>query len=186
MTPREFDRAEFEEGWRFELINGVLIVSPRPLKNERDPNEELGRWLRNYKEFHPEGSALDATVPEEMVATRQSRRAADRVIWAGLGRQPRESDVATIIAEFVSKGKRDRKRDYEDKRDEYLEIGVKEYWVMDRFTRTMTVFFSQAGKIRRRVIRENQTYTTDLLPGFELPLAKLLALADSWVDADEE
>ncbi len=30
MTPAEFDRAEFEDGWRYELINGVLIVSPIP------------------------------------------------------------------------------------------------------------------------------------------------------------
>jgi hypothetical protein len=50
MTPSEFDRADFEDGWRYELISGVLIVSPIPSLSERDPNEELGRWLRNYQE----------------------------------------------------------------------------------------------------------------------------------------
>lgn len=44
LTPDEFDAAEFEEGWRDELIHGVLVVSPPPLRKERDPNEELGRW----------------------------------------------------------------------------------------------------------------------------------------------
>jgi hypothetical protein len=24
ITPREFDHADFEEGWRYDLINGVL------------------------------------------------------------------------------------------------------------------------------------------------------------------
>jgi len=37
MTPPQFDRAEFLDGWRYELINGVLIVSSTPLRNERDP-----------------------------------------------------------------------------------------------------------------------------------------------------
>src|SRR6266446_289799 len=38
MTAHEFDRADFEEGWRYELVNGVLIVTPIPLENEADPN----------------------------------------------------------------------------------------------------------------------------------------------------
>src|SRR5437762_10498119 len=50
MTPREFDRTEFERGYRYELINGVLVVSRAPLENERDPNDEMGRRLRNYQE----------------------------------------------------------------------------------------------------------------------------------------
>ena len=35
--------------------------------------------------------------------------------------------------EFVASGKRNIKRDYEEKRDEYLALGVSEYWVIDRF-----------------------------------------------------
>ncbi len=42
LTTAEFDRARFREGWRYELINGVLVVSPTPSRKERDPNEELG------------------------------------------------------------------------------------------------------------------------------------------------
>src|SRR3954454_19029390 len=59
LTPEEFDRADFKKGWRYELINEVLVVSPSTSRNERDPNEELGRWLRNYQEYHPQGTALD-------------------------------------------------------------------------------------------------------------------------------
>ena len=32
LTPAEFDRAEFEEGWRYELINGVLARNKPGLK----------------------------------------------------------------------------------------------------------------------------------------------------------
>lgn len=187
MTPREFDRADFEEGWRYELIHGVLVVSPSPLIQERDPNEELGRWLRNYQESHPSGSALNATVNEQTVRVKRQRRRVDRTIWAGLGRLPRPKEKPTIAVEFVSRGKRNRQRDYEEKRDELIELGVEEYWIIDRFERTLTVFLRTAsGGYRKRVIKESQVYRTPLLPGFELPLARLLALSDRWPEDDEE
>ena len=186
MTPREFDQADFVEGYRYELVRGVLIVSPSPLENERDPNEQLGHLLRTYLETHAEGEALNATLPEQTVRTKANRRRADRVIWAGLGRLPRRRDKPSIVVEFVSAGKKDRTRDYEEKRDEYLEMGVKEYWIFDRFQRTLTVYAARGGKVKKQVIREKQIYTTDLLPGFELPLAKLFAFADRWPEAEEE
>lgn len=180
MTAREFDRAEFVDGWRYELINGVLVVSSTPSLNERDPNQALGRWLLNYQEGHPQGSALDFTIHEHTVVTGHNRRRADRVIWAGLGRLPRKNEVPSVVAEFVSAGKRNLLRDYEAKRDEYLASGVQQYWVIDRFQRTLIVFTRQGRKTRKRVYREDEIFTTDLLPGFELPLARLFALANRW------
>jgi Uma2 family endonuclease len=186
MTLQEFDVASFVEGWRYELIDGVLIVSPIPREQERDPNGELEYLLRKYKEEHPQGACLNKTLYEHTVRTRKNRRRADRVIWAGLGRLPRRHEAPTIIAEFVSKGKRDRLRDYEEKRDEYLAIQVAEYWVIDRFERIMTVFRKAGSKVKKQIVREHQVYTTDLLPGFELPLARLFTIADEWEETETE
>ncbi len=180
LTLREFDAADFEGGWRYELIHGVLVVSPAPLRKERDPNEELGRWLRNYAESHPAGAAMDATFYEETVITPTERRRADRAIYAGLGRKPGEGETPTIVVEFVSAGKRNLIRDYEEKRDEYLAIGVREYWIIDRFARRMTIHVPGEEAPTTRVVNEQEVYTTDLLPGFELPLGKLLERADCW------
>ncbi len=180
LTGEEFDAADFEEGWRYELINGVLVVSPPPLEQERDPNEQLGHWLRTYQESHPNGAVLDATLPEHIIVTGENRRRVDRAIWCGLGRLPTESDIPAIAVEFVSEGRANIRRDYELKRDEYLSAGVREYWVIDRFRRTMTVFARRGDKMQPRVIPVGETYTTELLPGFDLPLSRLLALADRW------
>jgi Uma2 family endonuclease len=185
LTPREFDEAEFADDWRYELIDGVLVVTPPPLEEERGPNDALGHWLRTYQETHLEGHHLDDTLPEQTVRTARNRRRADRVIWAGLGRRPRRGEKPTIIAEFVSAGKRDRLRDLEEKRDEYIALSVSEYWIIDRFERHMLVYGKQGKKTRKQTIGEDETYTTPLLPGFELPLGKLLALADAWGEGDE-
>ena len=50
MSLDEFESTEFEPGYRYELIHRVLVVTPPPLEEERDANEELGHWLRNYQE----------------------------------------------------------------------------------------------------------------------------------------
>ena len=179
MTPEEFAAVEdWDELYKFELVHGVLIVVPPPPEGERGPNSRLDQWLWNYHDDHPNGSSLDDTLPEQELETLSGIRRADRVIWCGLGRQPKpKKDVPAIVIEFVGKHSRDRKRDYDEKRSEYAAIGVKEYWVIDRFRRTMTVC---RGKTKKQVFKESETYCPELLPGFELPLAKLLEIADRW------
>jgi len=188
MTPEEFQTAEnWDENYVYELINGVLIVSPPPGEGERGPNGLLDYELRDYQKRHPQGSALDYTLPEQDIRIGNTIRRADRAIWAGLGRIPNvRRDVPTIAIEFVSDSRRDRLRDYEQKRDEYLSVGVREYWVIDRFRRQMTVYRPDGEDFSEQVVAEGQRYATPLLPGFELDLEKLLAEADKLADALDE
>ena len=88
-----------------------------------------------------------------------------------------EQDVPAIVIEFISRRSRDRHRDYVEKRLEYAIVGIREYWVIDRFRREMTVF---RGKEQEVIVREGGTYQTDLLPGFELALDRLLAEAGQY------
>ena len=181
MSPEEFDAVEdWADDYNYELVHGVLVVVPPVSAGERGPNERLGHWLLTYQEMHPLGSSLDLTLPENLIRTADGRRRADRVIWTGLGRTPNvKKDRPSIGIEFVSVGKRDFQRDYVDKRDEYLAAGLSEYWIIDRFRRKMTVVRWAADRVVEIVVTECEVYTTALLPGFELPLAKLLAVADA-------
>ncbi|HEV3163975.1 MAG TPA: Uma2 family endonuclease [Isosphaeraceae bacterium] len=182
MTPEEFDAiTEYDPIYDYELVHGVLVVNPIPSEMEAEPNELLGGLLFDYQEHHPQGSALDLTLQDRYIRLPNSRRKADRVIWAGLGRRPHpRDDVPTIIVEFVSPGKANWRRDYIEKRHEFLALGVREYWVIDRFRRTLTVYRDLPGAEGETVILEPQSYAPPLLPGFDLPLARLLAAADAW------
>ncbi len=180
MTPEEFDAAlDYDENYRYELIHGVLVVSPIPLPQETGPNELLGHRLLMYQESHPQGANLDLTLPQEYVKVRGGRRLADRLIWAGRGYVPDpRRDTASIAAEFVSAGRRNRRRDYTEKRRDYQEAGLKEYWIIDRFQRTLTVIQFRGRKPWSKIILENEVYESPFLPGFQVPLAKLLQAAD--------
>ncbi|MDR3619537.1 MAG: Uma2 family endonuclease [Paludisphaera borealis] len=188
MKPEEFDAipaSEFVRGYRYEIINGVLVVTPPVGNAEADPNDDLGHLLRTYLESHEAAKPFDRTMPERHVPGTPNRRRCDRAVWVGLGRLPdTERDVPAIVIEFVSSGRRDAFRDYEEKREEYLAAGVKEYWIIDRFRRVMTVY--KTKKTRKSstttydIVTEGQSYETPLLPGFSLPLARLLEKADQW------
>ena len=180
MTPEEFDALDdWDENYRYELVNGVLIVVPPAGAGERSPNDELGYLLRSYMDTDAGASVMDETMFEQTIVCGDNRRRADRAIWTGLGRAPDPlRDTPSIVIEFVSKSRRDRRRDYEVKRGEYLDAGVREYWVIDRYARKMTVFRPGGEKI----VPEQGIYSTDLLPGFELPLSRLLSKADPYRD----
>jgi len=188
MTADEFDAwpmHDCDRRFRYELIRGVLVVTPPPGNGEVDPNQYLGYLLIGHQENHPQGRIVDKTLSEQTVPAGENRRRCDRAIWVGLGRVPNpEVDFPAIVVEFVSGSRRDFIRDYEEKRDEYRQAGAREYWIIDRFRRMMAVYrFTRGDAPPETVLTVAATgsYQTDLIPGFVLPLGRLLQAADDWV-----
>ena len=181
MTAAEFDAVDYEDcdpGFRYELLRGVLIVSPIPSNGHEAIIDELGRLLNDYRIDHDDGAACDGTLPSRYVATFTGRRIADRLIWCGLGRNVNEAeDPPTIAVEVVSEAARDRRRDYLEKRAEYRDAGVAEYWIVDRFARTVTVVEASGAE---RELGESDPLTTPLLPGFSLIPDDLFREARRW------
>jgi Uma2 family endonuclease len=83
--------------------------------------------------------------------------------------------------EFPSSRRADQRRDYEKQR-EYRESGVKEYWLIDRFARSMAVFSWRGRRWVKRTFGEKDLYRTPLLRGFELPLARLFERMDEFAN----
>jgi Uma2 family endonuclease len=188
MRADEFDAlTDYDDSFNYELINGVLVVTPMASSSERSPNELLGNWLYEYGKLDPAGKCIVKTLFEEYIRMHGNRRRAGRVIWVARAdyRPNPKTDIPTIVVEFVSAGKAAWQRDYVERRDEYLEAGVVEYWVVDRFRRVLAVYSQQTGQRSEQIVPENEVYRPALLPGFELPLAELLAAADWWSESDQ-
>ena len=68
----------------------------------------------------------------------------------------------------------------EIKRAESLATDVRGYWIIDRSRRIMSVYRNGPEGVATLIIEEADSCRTDLLPGFVLPISRLLARADDW------
>ena len=66
-----------------------------------------------------------------------------------------------------------------------MALKIDEYWIIDHFRRTLIVIRGKGKKQQEQIVPEGKVYKPALLPGFELPLADLLAVADRWAQADD-
>lgn len=186
LTPEEFDASSGTRGHRYELIQGVLVVTPMPGLRELDPNDHLGFLLRTYRETHALGFHLDLTVAEMTIRLGDNRRRPDRALGVGLGRLPGEDELPSIVVEFVSQGRQAAHRDYVEKRDEYAAHGIREYWIFDAFRSRLTVWQFEGDVRRPGEYGPDAVYQSPLLPGFDLPVGKILAIAQRWAPVDDE
>ncbi len=160
--------------------NGEPVVNPPAGPDSSRRNVSLGAQLWNWNQQTGLGVVFDSSaafsLPNSAVrGPDASWMTRDR--WEALPRIGRER-FAHLTPDFVVELR--SKRDYEEKRDEYRASGVREYWIIDRFRRIMRVHRRTPEERVEQVVREDETYQTDLLPGFALPLARLLRRTDSW------
>jgi Uma2 family endonuclease len=185
MTADQFFGCDdWQEPYFFELINGVVVATRTLPAPDAACNDELNHRLRNYMDDHPAGSCVDDTLYGVYVRTRTSVRRVGRAIWTGLGRVPQSrKDVPSIIIDFVLPGRAAYAWDVTDKAAEFITAGCREYWVMNRFERTFTIYLP-AGQ--QRMLSETGVLTTPLLPGLEITMRDLFAEADKYSTGREE
>ncbi len=87
-------------------------------------------------------------------------------------------DGADLVVEIVSAGGANRARDYRQKRSEYAEAGIAEYWIVDPETETITVLTLPAAAneyTEHGIFRAGESATSVLLPEFTVGVAACFA-----------
>lgn len=182
MTADEFDEARGQGGWRYELIDGRVYVSPKP----ELPQDRLIEWLdgqvREYRRSHPEvvnyaSQHARVYVPDRPEATQPEP---DLAAYQDF---PRHLPIGTInwrdlspilVAEVVSED--DPDKDLVRNVELYLEVpSIREYWILDPRADpnnpTLRVYRRRGQRWQRPIdIAPGETYTTRLLPDFTLLL----------------
>jgi Uma2 family endonuclease len=181
MTHEEFMAADYLEGYRYELIDGILQVHTTP----NLPHARLDWWLyRKLDRFSSEYSEIinmvlfrsrvvvpgrpGDTCPEPDLAAHRDFPL--HVPFADL----RWEDVhPLLVAEVLSPDNADK--DLSRNVELYWHVpSIKEYWILDGLTDpehpNLLVYRRFGQRWRTQEIGAGKTYTTRLLPGFQLLL----------------
>lgn len=183
MSLADFEHAEVQEGHLYELGRGVIVVSDVPNPVHLAQLLTIRRQFSAYEIAHP-GRIYGVVGGAECkiaLAALESERHPDLAIYktpfpAG------EEDVwavwiPEIVIEIVSSGS--GHRDYEEKREEYLQFGIQEYWIVDAERQEVLILRRVGGRWREKIIRPPETHRTRLLPGFEFACAPVFEAAAS-------
>jgi Uma2 family endonuclease len=182
LTLEEFLKADYQEGYQYELIEGRLFVSPVPDAPEGLVEDWLCTKLKDYAKAQPSiiNKVLQkarvfipgrprATCPEPDVAAYQDFPAHLPF------REIRWEDVSPLLtAEVLSAN--DPDKDLVRNVKLYRQVPtVREYWVLDTREdpeRPRLYVYRRRGRRWQRVItiEPGNTYTTNLLSGFALVL----------------
>lgn len=135
-----------DDAWekrREEIINGEVVMSPRPSWNHNQISSNIFRLFGNYlhgKKCTPIADGTDLYldeknrfVPDFMVVCDRSK-----IKWNGVHGDP------DLVAEVLSPGTgmSDKRR----KKDAYEKSGVPEYWIVDPANRSIEVYLLENGR----------------------------------------
>ena len=166
-----------DDGKRHELIDGEHCVTPSPDIRHQQIQGDLFGLIWTYLEAHPIGrvftarldvvfSKFDVVEPDVLYLSHD--RANDVLTPANIQGAP------DLVIEIGSPST--RQRDETIKRRLYERAGVPEYWVVDPDTEVVRVYRRDHGDFGRPIELSREAgdvLTTSLLPGLELPLARI-------------
>lgn len=180
MSLADFEHAEVQEGYLYELSRGVIIVSDIPHPRHLAQVQAIRDQIIVYRVVHrgPIHSVCAGSDCKVLVTDFESERHPDIAVYKTPpppGDDPWPVWVPEIVVEVISPGS--ERRDYEDKREEYLAFGIREYWIFNAETEEMLVLRRWGGRWREQTIRPGEIYRTRLLPGFEFDCAAVFAAA---------
>jgi Uma2 family endonuclease len=166
-----------EDGKRHELIDGEHYVAPTPNSRHQAISGNLFGLIWSYLQHHPIGRVFSAPldvifsdfdVVEPDVLYLSSQR------FAEIETSPWIKGAPNLVVEIGSPTT--RKRDETIKRRLYERFGVDEYWVIDPELDTIKVYRRTTDcyeRIAELTVENRDVLTTPLLPGLDLPLAKI-------------
>jgi len=170
MSLDDFDTAIAREGYRYELSRGVIVVAEIPGLPHLHVLDRLRMQIDNaVTPLRPKGVMVAAAMHcKLLIADYESERHPDLAVYFG---DPGESEnpwstwIPALVVEIVAADTEDC--DYHLKPEEYLALGVQEYWIVDPAKGEVLVRQRWRSQWRERIIRPPQRYSSQMLPDFE-------------------
>jgi Uma2 family endonuclease len=126
-----------DDGNKYELVHGNLFVTPPPDVQHELILAKVARILDAYVAEHGLGYVYR---PRSVIRALRSEVEPDLMVRLPHPRKDRRWErqpVPVLVVECISPST--RRRDHEQKRSFYMEIGVPDYWIIDPGTASITV-----------------------------------------------
>ncbi len=159
-----------DDGLRYEIVNGVLLMAPAPTPEHQSISVRLTHYLFVYVELAGLGRVFSAPIDVELEPKNVFQPDAVVILKSDLNRVAAKRimgapDLAVEIAS-QSTAAFDRVIKYEI----YARNGVPEYWIVRPDSRTIEVLVLAAGTYHSLgIFRGQQTLPSHIVP--ELPVA---------------
>jgi Uma2 family endonuclease len=178
LTIADWDAMPYEEGYRFEIIEGELFVSCSPGLTHQVVSDNLVVLLRNFLKLNPIGVAVSTP---GLVLNNYSGVIPDLVFFSHavrdeLVKNDRLHGPPSLVVEILSPGSSNIRRDRVVKLQLYAKHGVPEYWIIDLKNRAIERYVNQdSSLILQETLGEDDTLTTPALPGFSCRISEIFS-----------
>ena len=181
---------EYDDGTdnRYELVDGELVEVPPESEFNLFIAQVLGRKLEAFVTMRQvKLHSLELAVPaiEGMPLNRQPDLTVIRTehiqLLEQLGKaaitfeMPPPLFVAEVVSPYKNHNSENYKRDYVDKRQQYQERGIPEYWIIDPTQQLLTVLLLADGTYRATEFRKNQQIVSRTFPELKVTAAQILS-----------
>jgi Uma2 family endonuclease len=182
LFPSQGDWSEFEylcldTARLVELIDGNLKVLPMPTISHQAIVVFLLEILKAFVTERQLGKVLIAPLP--LLVRDKTFREPDVVCFSDDHVMPPDNKYlqgANLVVEVVSPDDESHDRDYREKRADYADVGIPEYWIVDPQTQRITVLVLEGRQYRiHGEFAPRQQATSVLLSGFGVQVSDVLA-----------
>lgn len=169
-TVHDLDALPANEWTRYEIINGELFVTRAPHHRHQQVCGKMFRHLDVWSEL----TGLRVTILSPGVLFSEADSVIPDVVWVSRERLAEIEDEAghltaapELVIEVLSEGKQNELRDKEAKLKLYSVQGVREYWIVDRFTKQVEVYRREKAQlVLVATLLGDDEITSPLLPEF--------------------
>ncbi len=162
------------EDRRYELLDGDLLLTPAPTPYHQRVAGHLFAALLEFVRSRSLGEVIVA--PCDVVLSRFDVVQpdilfvrADRLSIVG---EKNVQGAPDLVVEVLSPSTEERDREMKAKL--YARSGVRELWIVDPTAKTVELYAGSGGAFRRDALfAVADTVTSPLLPGLEIPLARV-------------
>lgn len=161
----EFDQLEKQDGWNYELIDNIVLMSPSPSREHQEISSNLHFSLRSTL-----ADTACRSLYEMDIQFNGNIYKPDMMVFCD-----KDATLPEIIFEILSPST--RQRDLRIKVVKYEEMGVKEYWIIDPKVKIVTIHDFVNNTAETYDIHD--TASSIAHPEIVIPIAVLFEMVES-------